>query len=197
MQHRHSLCVHSARLVEPAEQPESKSTPLLDHGLVPVLGGALVQPQQELAERHRRHRRVGHQGRQEQLLQLAVARAARVLDRLRGRCRSRVEATAHVLDPARGTPELDQPGVVAGLLEQRSRLGDERLELLGRSLRIGLGQEPQMPDPRVELAEPVAGGRGTLRGSRSTSRRLGRISRQHQRGRELQLEHDVERVRRE
>jgi len=99
-----------------------------------------------------------------------------------------------VLDPADGVPESGEPCVVACVLERRPSLLDEGFELLDPTLRVGVREEPHVSDARVQLAEPVARGRGALRCPGRAGHGLRRISREQQRVRELQLEHDVEHV---
>ena len=85
-----------------------------------------------------------------------------MLDRALGGRRTGVEAAAVVLDPADGVPERGEPRVVAGLLEERPSLLDEGFELLDPTLGVGVREEPHVSEARVQLAEPIARGRGAL-----------------------------------
>ena len=121
----------------------------------------------------------------------ALAGQPGVAERLLRRVRVVLEVAAPVRDPTgERVPDVHEPGVILGLLEQRQRLSHERLQLVDG--RIGRKEHAVVggTDTRERLACfvacrpcPLGGGVGNRCGLRAVpEERLG----------EVELEHDVQ-----
>ncbi len=105
-----------------------------------------------------------------------LARQPGVAERLLGRLRPLLVAAAEVRDRRRALPDVHEPGVVPGLLEQRQRRPRERLELVDRRLRVEHASVAADDDAGERLAGLVAGARAPLGWRRRRSPRLSRGS---------------------
>ncbi len=182
-------------LVEAGEHGQQPGARQQQRG-VRVLGKERVERAERLV---RRPRAVGERALEAEEIGSALAGQPGVVERLLRRVRVVLEVAAPVRDPiGERIPDVHQPGVVLGLLEQRQRRSHERLQLVDRRIggeeRRGSRRRRHGRAPRLSRRRPPAPARRRRRrallrppgslpksasarsSSSTTSSRAGRVS---------------------